>query len=248
MKLLENKVAIVTGASRGIGRSIALGFAQAGAHVAFTYLNSESKALELEKELSTFGVQAKSYRSDASKVAEADALTENVVKDFGKIDVLVNNAGVTRDNLLIRMSEEQWDEVINTNLKSIFALSKGVAKVMMRQRSGSIINISSIVGIIGQAGQANYSASKAGIIGFSKSLADEMGSRSIRCNVIAPGFIQTEMTDALADETQKLYLSRIPMNRFGQADEVAKVALFLASDMSSYVSGQVISVCGALCR
>ncbi|MFM1912476.1 MAG: L-rhamnose 1-dehydrogenase [Bacteroidota bacterium] len=246
MKLFEGKVALVTGASRGIGRSIAIEFAKSGANVAFTYLSSVEKGESLVKELETFGIKAKGYRSDASDYQQAEDLVNQVLADLGQIDVLVNNAGITRDGLLMRMSEEQWDEVIRVNLKSVFNLSKAAMKPMMKARSGSIINLSSIVGVKGNAGQANYAASKAGIIGFSKSMALEVGSRNIRCNVIAPGFIETEMTGELNEATVEEWKKNIPMKRGGEAEEVAKVCLFLGSDMSSYITGQVIQVDGGL--
>jgi 3-oxoacyl-[acyl-carrier protein] reductase len=248
MKLLAGKTALITGASRGIGEGIARKFAEQGANVAFTYARSADKALALAAELSALGVTVKVYKSDAADYAAAEQLTEQVVQDFGRIDVLVNNAGITKDNLLLRMSESEWDTVVDTNLKSVFNLTKQVSRVMLKQRSGSIINLSSIVGMKGQAGQSNYAASKAGIIGFSKSVADELGTRSIRCNVIAPGFIQTDMTDALGETLKAEYLKSIPMKRLGTAEEVANAALFLASDLSSYVSGQVLSVCGGMNR
>lgn len=248
MKLLAGKTALITGASRGIGEGIARKFAEQGANVAFTYARSSEKALALAAELSALGVTVKAYQSDAADYTAAEQLTEQVVQDFGRIDVLVNNAGVTKDNLLLRMSENEWDTVVDTNLKSVFNLTKQVSRIMLKQRSGSIINLSSIVGMKGQAGQSNYAASKAGIIGFSKSVADELGTRSIRCNVIAPGFIQTDMTDALGETLKAEYLKSIPMKRLGTAEEVANAALFLASDLSSYVSGQVLSVCGGMNR
>ncbi len=246
MKLVENQVVLVTGASRGIGKSIAITFAQAGAHVAFTYLSSVEKGQALEKELESFGIKAKGYRSDASKFDQAEELVNQVMADFGQIDVLINNAGITRDGLLMRMSEEQWDEVINVNLKSVFNLTKACIKPMMKAKSGSIINMTSIVGIKGNAGQANYASSKAGIIGFTKSVALELGSRNIRCNAIAPGFIETEMTDELDEATVEEWKKNIPMKRGGDSKEVANVCLFLGSDLSSYVTGQVISVNGGL--
>ncbi len=246
MKLLENKTALITGASRGIGEAIALKFAEAGANIAFTYLSSEARAIALEEKLKSFGVNAKGYKSNAGNYAEAEKLVNDVMADFNALDVVVNNAGITKDNLMLRMSEQDWDDVIAINLKSVFNLTKFAIKPMMKARKGSIINVSSIVGIIGQAGQANYSASKAGIIGFSKSIAKEIGSRNIRCNAIAPGFIETDMTGELSEELKQTYFKSIPLGRFGQGSEVADVALFLASDMSSYVTGQVISVCGAL--
>lgn len=245
-KLLENKVALITGASRGIGNAIARRFAEEGAQVAFTYLSSVEKGLELERELQAMGIKAKGYRSNAAFHTAAIELIDAVVTDFGRIDILVNNAGITRDNLLLRMNEEQWDEVINTNLKSVFNLTKGVLKPMLKQRSGSIINISSVVGVMGNAGQSNYAASKAGVIGFSKSIAQEVGSRSIRCNVIAPGFIATDMTHVLDENTKKTFLEQIPLKRLGEGKEVADAAVFLGSDMSVYITGQTLSVCGGM--
>jgi len=244
--MLENKVALVTGGSRGIGAAICKKFAEHGAQVAFTYQSSEEKAKAVEDELQALGVKAKGYKSDASSFTESQELVKNVIEEFETIDILINNAGITRDNLMLRMTEEQWDEVIHVNLKSIFNLSKAVLRPMLKSRSGSIINLSSIVGITGNAGQANYAASKAGILGFTKSLAKEVGSRNIRCNAVAPGFIATEMTDELTEETKAAYLTNIPLNRFGSGEEVANTCVYLGSDMSSYVSGQVISVCGAL--
>jgi len=246
MKLVENQVVLVTGASRGIGRSIAATFAQAGANVAFTYLSSVEKGQALEKELEAFGIKAKGYRSDASKFDQAEDVVNQVVTDFGKVDILINNAGITRDGLLMRMSEEQWDEVIDVNLKSVFNLTKACIKPMMKAKSGSIINMTSIVGIKGNAGQANYAASKAGIIGFTKSVALELGSRNIRCNAIAPGFIETEMTEELDAATVEDWKKNIPMKRGGDSKEVANVCLFLGSELSTYVTGQVISVNGGL--
>lgn len=248
MKLLTEKVTLVTGASRGIGRAIAELYAKNGANVAFTYLHSEEKAKQIEADLLAFGVKAKAYKSDAGSFAEAEKLIAEVMQDFGKIDVLVNNAGITRDNLLLRMSEQQWDEVIQANLKSVFNLTKCAIKEMLLKRSGSIINLTSVVGISGNAGQANYAASKAGVIGFTKSIAAEIGSRSVRCNAIAPGFIKTDMTDKLNEEQQKALMKTIPLNRLGTATEVAETALFLASDLSTYITGQVISVCGGMSR
>ncbi len=246
--LLRGKTALITGGTRGIGQAIAKRFAAEGCQVAFTFLNSEEAASQLETELSSTGTKAKAYKSNAASYSEAEKLVEDVVKEFGTIDILVNNAGITRDNLLLRMSEEQWDEVISANLKSVFNLTKHVSKIMLRQKSGSIISLTSIIGELGQGGQSNYAASKAGIIGFTKSIADEFGSRSIRCNAIAPGFIETDMTNVLSDELKKSILEKIPMKRMGHAEEVANTALFLASDLSTYVSGQVISVCGAMSR
>lgn len=246
MKLLENKTALITGASRGIGEAIAIKFAESGANIAFTYLSSEAKALALEEKLNAFGIKAKGYKSNAGSYAEAEKLINDVMADFGALDVVINNAGITKDNLMLRMSEQDWDAVIDINLKSVFNITKFAIKPMMKARKGSIINVSSIVGIIGQAGQTNYAASKAGIIGFTKSVAKELGSRNIRCNAIAPGFIETDMTGELPDELKQSYFKSIPLGRFGRTEEVADVALFLASDMSSYVTGQVLSVCGAL--
>ncbi len=247
MKLLAGKVALVTGGSRGIGAAIVTRFAEQGANVAFTFLSSEEKANALAASLSSqHGVVIQAYRSDASSYAEAESLVNDVIRDFGNVDILVNNAGITRDNLMLRMTEEQWDQVINTNLKSIFNLTKHMLRPMLKAKKGSIINISSIVGVTGNAGQANYAASKAGVFGFTKSVAKEVGSRSIRCNAIAPGFIETEMTDALDEKTKEAYFASIPMKRFGKGEEVADVCVFLGSDMSAYMSGQTLSVCGAL--
>lgn len=246
--LLKNKTALITGGSRGIGHALVKRFAAEGCNVAFTYLSSDEKARQLESELAAQGVKAKAYKSDAALYADSEALIDEVVKEFGTIDILVNNAGITRDNLILRMNEQQWDEVIAANLKSVFNLTKHVSKVMLKNKKGSIINLTSIVGVKGQAGQSNYAASKAGIIGFTKSIADEFGSRNIRCNAIAPGFIETDMTGVLPEETRKGILAQVPMKRMGQPDEVAGVAVFLASDLSTYVSGQVVSVCGAMSR
>ncbi|MGQ9847646.1 MAG: 3-oxoacyl-[acyl-carrier-protein] reductase [Bacteroidales bacterium] len=246
MGLLIGKVLVVTGASRGIGRAIALKAAQNGANVAFSDLKADEHLFSLEKELTALGVKAKGYVSDASKHEESQKFIDEVIKDFGKVDVLVNNAGITRDALLMRMSEEQWDMVINVNLKSVFNLTKAVQKYMLKQKYGSIINISSVVGVGGNAGQANYAASKAGIIGFTKSIAKELGSRNIRCNAIAPGFIETDMTKALPQDVIQSWYEKIPMKRGGTPDEVAGVVVFLASDLSSYVTGQCINVCGGM--
>ena len=247
MKLLQDKVALITGGSRGIGASMVSRFAEAGAQVAFTYRSSKEKAEALAAEVAAAnGVTVKAYQSDAASFEAAAELVKAVLEDFGGIDVLVNNAGITRDNLILRMSEEHWDDVMDNNLKSVFNLTKQVVRPMMKKRAGSIINVSSIVGITGNAGQSNYAASKAGIIGFSKSIAKELGSRNVRCNVIAPGFIATDMTDELDEKTREAYLANIPLRRFGEGHEVADACVFLASDMSSYVSGQVLSVCGAL--
>jgi len=246
MKLLKDKNAIITGASRGIGRGIALKFAEQGANVAFTYLSSVEKGLELQIELESYGIKAKGYRSDAADFKAAEELVNAVVADFGAVDVLVNNAGITRDTLLMRMSEQQWDEVINANLKSVFNLTKAITKPMLKQRKGSIINISSVVGIKGNPGQSNYAASKAGIIGFTKSIALELGSRNIRSNAIAPGFIETEMTAALDQKVVEAWRESIPLKRGGTVNDVADTAVFLASEMSNYVTGQVINVCGGM--
>ena len=246
MKLVQGKVALITGASRGIGRAIALKFAEQGASVAFTYLSSVEKGQALEKELEAFGVKAKGYRSDAADFKAADELVNNVVADFGTIDILVNNAGITRDTLLMRMSEQQWDEVMNANLKSVFNLTKAVQRPMLKARKGSIVNMSSVVGLSGNAGQSNYAASKAGVIGFTKSIAQELGSRNIRCNAIAPGFIETEMTAALDEKVIQQWRESIPLKRGGSTDDVANLTLFLGSDMSAYITGQCINVCGGM--
>lgn len=246
MKLLENKVALITGASRGIGEAIAKKFAEHGAHVAFTYLSSEERAKSLEEHLSGFGVRAKAYRSDAGQSAAAEALAADVIKEFGTIDICVNNAGVSRDNLLLRLTPEQWDEVMAANLKSVYNLTRQVIRPMMKARKGSIINMSSVVGIMGNAGQSAYAASKAGIIGFTKSISQELGSRNIRCNAIAPGFIETDMTHYLKDGGGEQWFSQIPLGRFGKPEEIADVALFLASDMSGYVTGQVLAADGGM--
>lgn len=246
MRLLENKTALVTGATRGIGKGIALAFAKQGANVAFTYVSSEEKAKALEVELESLGVKAKGYKSDAADFKAADELVTSVVADFGTIDVLVNNAGITRDTLLMRMSEQQWDEVMNANLKSVFNLTKAVQRPMLKAKKGSIINMSSVVGIKGNAGQSNYSASKAGIIGFTKSIALELGSRNIRSNAVAPGFIETEMTGALDEKVIQQWRDGIPLKRGGSAEDVANLCVFLASDMSSYITGQCVNVCGGM--
>ncbi|GAB4249576.1 MAG: 3-oxoacyl-[acyl-carrier-protein] reductase [Vicingaceae bacterium] len=246
MKLLEGKVAVITGATRGIGKGIAEVFAKHGADIAFTYVSSDEKAKAVEEELKSMGVKAKAYKSDAAKLDEAEKFINAVVEEFGRIDAIVNNAGITRDGLLMRMSEQNWDDVINTNLKSVFNITKSALKTLLKQRSGSIINMSSVVGIEGNAGQSNYAASKAGIIGFTKSVAQELGSRNIRSNAIAPGFIATEMTAELNEETINQWLKDIPLNRPGTPEDVANAALFLASDLSSYVNGQVLNVCGGL--
>ena len=246
MKLLEGKVALVTGATRGIGRAIALKFAEQGANVAFTYLSSAAAAESLVAEIEALGVRATGFASNAADFADAHEVVEKVVVEFGQIDILVNNAGQTKDGLMLRMSEEQWDSIINTNLKSAFNFTHAVLPLMARKRAGSIINMSSVVGTNGNAGQCNYAASKAGLIGLTKSIAKEMGARGIRCNSIAPGFIQTDMTDKLNDDIKAKLVADISLGRMGTADEVANVALFLASDMSSYISGEVIKVAGCM--
>ena len=246
MKDLQNKVVLVTGATRGIGRAIAIEFSKNGAQVAFTYVSSDDKAKALEAELQAFGVKAQAYKSDAGDFKAADELVNSVVAAFGTIDVLVNNAGITRDTLLMRMSEAQWDEVMNANLKSVFNLTKAVQRPMLKARKGSIINMSSVVGVKGNAGQSNYAASKAGIIGFSKSVALELGSRNIRCNAVAPGFIETEMTAALDEKMIQQWREGIPLKRGGTPEDVANLTLFLASDASAYITGQCINVCGGM--
>jgi len=244
--LLKGKVAIITGASRGIGKAIAQSFIAQGAIVAFTYRSSEEKAKELEKELTSNGGVAKGFKSDASKMDETELLIKEVLEEYNAIDIVVNNAGITNDTLLMRMSEEQWDSVINVNLKSCFNLTKSVLRTMLKARSGSIINISSVVGVQGNAGQANYAASKAGILGFTKSVALELGSRNIRCNAIAPGFIETEMTSKLDEKTVQGWRDAIPLKRGGTPEDVANACIFLASDLSSYVTGQTLNVCGGM--
>lgn len=246
MKLLEGKVAIITGATRGIGKGVAEVFAKNGADIAFTYVSSDEQAKKVEEELKQYGVKAKAYKSDASIYSQAEKFIEEVVADFGKIDAIVNNAGITRDGLLMRMTEENWDDVMNVNLKSVFNITKCALKTLLKQRFGSIINMSSVVGIEGNAGQSNYAASKAGIIGFTKSVAQEIGSRNIRSNAIAPGFIETEMTAQLDESIMKGWIEDIPMKRAGTPEDVANAALFLASDLSAYVNGQVLNVCGGM--
>jgi 3-oxoacyl-[acyl-carrier protein] reductase len=250
MKLLENKVAIVTGAARGIGEAIALKLAEHGAHIAFTYVSDSSaeKAQALKQKIEGLGVKAAAYQSNAGDFAAGESFVNNVMKDFGTVDVCVNNAGISKDNLLLRMTPEQWDDVMTTNLKSVFNITKQVIRPMMKAKKGSIINMSSIIGIRGNAGQSSYAASKAGIIGFTKSIAAELGSRNVRCNAIAPGFIETDMTHYLKgnEDASKAFLEKIPLGRFGSGEEVANTTLFLASDMSSYITGQVISTCGGL--
>jgi len=246
MKLLEGKVAIITGASRGIGSGIAKVFAQHGANIAFTYSASAESALVLENELNALGIKAKGYKSNAADFNEAQKLVEDVLVEFGNVDILINNAGVTKDNLLMRMSEEDFDKVIEINLKSVFNMTKAVQKIMLKNRKGSIVNMSSVVGVKGNAGQSNYAASKAGMIGFTKSIALELGSRNIRCNAIAPGFIETEMTAKLNEDVVQGWRDSIPLKRGGTPDDVANACLFFASDMSTYVSGQVMNVCGGM--
>jgi 3-oxoacyl-[acyl-carrier protein] reductase len=249
MKLLEGKTAIVTGAARGIGEGVAIKLAEHGANIAFTYVSESSaeKAKALEEKLTSFGVKAKAYRSNAGDFAECETFVNDVVKEFGSIDVCVNNAGISKDNLLLRMTPDQWDDVMNINLKSVFNMTKQVIRPMMKAKSGSIINMSSVIGLMGNAGQSSYAASKAGILGFTKSVAKELGSRNIRCNAIAPGFVETDMTGYLKEgEQADKYKSGIPLGRFGTTEDIANVTLFLASDMSSYVTGQVLSVDGGL--
>lgn len=246
MKLLEGKTAIITGASRGIGKGIAQIFAEHGANVAFTYSSSSESAMALQDELNNLGVKAKAYQSDAANFSDAQKLAEEILAEFGSIDILINNAGITKDNLLMRMGEEDFDKVIEVNLKSVFNMTKAVQRTMLKQRKGSIINMSSVVGVKGNAGQANYAASKAGIIGFSKSVALELGSRNIRCNVIAPGFIETEMTAKLDENTIKGWRDAIPLKRGGTPEDIANVCVFLASDLSAYVTGQTIHVDGGM--
>jgi 3-oxoacyl-[acyl-carrier protein] reductase len=246
MTLLEGKTALITGASRGIGKAIAIAFAKQGANIAFSDLNRDGNMEGVEKELQAIGVKAKGYASDASSLKDSEKLVEDVLAEFGRLDILVNNAGITRDGLLMRMEEKDWDIIMAVNLKSVFNLTKAVQRTMLKQRSGSIINMSSVVGVDGNAGQSNYSASKAGIIGFTKSIAKELGSRNIRCNAIAPGFIETEMTAALDEDVRKDWISGIPLRRGGTPEDVADVCIFLGSELSSYVTGQVISVCGGM--
>ena len=246
MKLLEGKVALITGGARGIGKSLALRFAAEGASVAVSDLKYDEQMQQTESEIQAFGVKAKGYASNASSLQDSEKLAEDVINDFGRIDILINNAGITRDNLLMRLTEQDWDLVMAVNLKSVFNLTKAVQRIMIKQRVGSIINMSSVVGVNGNAGQSNYSASKAGMIGFTKSIAQELGSRNIRCNAIAPGFIETEMTHKLPEDVRKQWISEIPLRRSGKPEDVADVAVFLASELLSYVTGQVISVCGGM--
>jgi len=246
MRLLEGKTAVITGGSRGIGKGIALRFAAAGANIAITNIMDNDEFQATVSEIAALGVKAKGYVSDASVFADAENVIDEIVRDFGTVDILVNNAGITRDTLLMRMTEEQWDQVLTVNLKSVFNLTKAAIRPMMKQKSGSIVNMSSVVGVNGNAGQANYSASKAGIIGFTKSVAKELGSRNVRCNAIAPGFILTEMTSKLPEDVKSDWISKIPLRRGGLPEDVANVAVFLASDLSSYVTGQTIHVCGGM--
>lgn len=246
MKLLEGKVAIITGAARGIGKAIAIKLASEGANIAFTDLNIDDNAKATEKEINALGVKGKAYASNAANFDETHSVIEQIIKDFGRIDILVNNAGITKDGLMMRMSESQWDAVIGVNLKSAFNFIHACTPIMMKQKAGSIINMSSVVGVSGNGGQSNYSASKAGMIGLAKSIAKELGSRGIRANAIAPGFIETEMTHQLPEDVRKEWYKTIPLQRGGTPDDVANVTLFLASDLSSYVSGQVIHVCGGM--
>ena len=246
MKLLEGKTALITGAARGIGKAIALKFASEGCNIAFTDLNIDDNALKTQSEIESYGVKAKGYASNAANYEETHKVVEEIAKEFGRIDILVNNAGITKDGLMMRMSEAQWDAVLNVNLKSAFNFIHAVTPIMMKQRNGSIINMSSVVGVSGNAGQCNYSASKAGMIGLAKSIAKEVGSRGIRANCIAPGFIITDMTNALSEEVKEQWAKQIPLRRGGTPEDVANVATFLASDLSSYVSGQVIHCCGGM--
>ena len=246
MKLLKGKTAIVTGATRGIGKGVALKLAEQGANLAFTYVSSSEKAFALENELQAFGIKAKAYKSDASLMKDTEELIKDVLDNFETIDILVNNAGITKDNLLMRMSEEDFDRVLEVNLKSIFNMTKSVQKTMLKQRSGSIVNMTSVVGVKGNAGQSNYAASKAGVIGFTKSIALELGSRNIRCNAIAPGFIETEMTENLGEEVIKSWRNSIPLKRGGTPEDIANTTLFLASDLSAYITGQTLHVCGGM--
>ena len=246
MGLLDGKIALITGGSRGIGAAIVKRYIAEGAKVAFTYHSSSAKSDALVTELSNGDHNIKAYQSDASSFEQAEALVKKVIEDFGQIDIVINNAGITRDNLMLRMSEQHWDEVMTTNLKSVFNLTKHIMRPMLKARAGSIINMSSVVGDFGNAGQANYAASKAGIFGFTKSIAKEVGSRGIRCNAIAPGFIATEMTDELDEKTKETFLAGIPLKRWGEASEVADACVFLGSDLSKYISGQTLSVCGGL--
>lgn len=246
MSLLQGKVALITGGSRGIGEAIVMKYAQEGADIAFTYVSSEEKAKEVATKAEALGVKVIAIKSDAADYNQAESLVNEVVEKLGRLDILINNAGITKDTLMLRMTEEQWDQVIHVNLKSVFNLTKHALRPMMKQKAGSIINMSSVVGVFGNAGQANYAASKAGIIGFSKSIAKEVGSRNIRCNAIAPGFIETDMTQTLTDEQKKAYTDNIPLKRLGTGEDIANACVYLGSDMATYVTGQVLSVCGGL--
>ncbi len=246
MKLLEGKVALITGAARGIGKSLAIRFAQQGASIAITDLHDDETMQATVAEIASHGVEVKAYASNAASFTDSEKLAQEVFSSFGRIDILINNAGITKDNLLMRMTEADWDAVMAVNLKSVFNLTKAVQRIMLKQKSGSIINMSSVVGVNGNAGQSNYAASKAGMIGFTKSIAQELGSRSVRCNAIAPGFIETEMTARLSEEVKQDWIKTIPLRRSGKPEDVADVAVFLASDLSLYVTGQVISVCGGM--
>ncbi len=246
MKLLDGKVTLITGGARGIGKALAIRFAEEGSLIAISDLRDDEQMQATVDEIAALGVKVKGYASNAASYEDSELLAETVIKDFGRIDVLINNAGITRDNLLMRMSEEDWDAVLSVNLKSVFNLTKAVQRTMLKQKSGSIINMSSVVGVNGNAGQSNYAASKAGMIGFTKSIAQELGSRSVRCNAIAPGFIETEMTHKLPDDVRQQWVSTIPLRRSGKPEDVANVAVFLASELSQYVTGQVISVCGGM--
>ncbi len=246
MGLLTGKIALITGGSRGIGKSLVEHYVREGAQVAFTYRSSSAAAEQIISDLSDSGSTVKAYQSDASDYEASEQLIKDVLADFGKIDILINNAGITKDTLMLRMNEEQWDQVINVNLKSVFNLTKHVLRSMLKNRAGSIINMSSVVGVFGNAGQANYAASKAGILGFTKSIAKEVGSRGIRCNAVAPGFIATDMTDELDDATKQAYIDSIPLKRLGEGDDISNACVYLGSDMSTYVTGQVLSVCGGM--
>ncbi len=246
MSLLKGKVALISGGSRGIGEAIVMKYAEEGADIAFTYVSSAEKANAIAVKAAAYGVKAIAIQSDAANFNQAEALINEVIEKLGRLDILINNAGITRDTLMLRMTEEQWDQVMEVNLKSVFNLTKHALKPMMKQKAGSIINMSSVVGVFGNAGQANYAASKAGIIGFSKSIAKEVGSRNIRCNAIAPGFIETDMTHALTDDQKKAYTDSIPLKRLGRGDDIANACVYLGSDLSTYITGQVISICGGL--
>lgn len=246
MSLLQGKVALITGGSRGIGEAIVMKYAQEGADIAFTFVSSEEKAKEVASKAEALGVKVIAIKSDAADYNQAESLVNEVIEKLGRLDILINNAGITKDTLMLRMTEEQWDQVIHVNLKSVFNLTKHALRPMMKQKAGSIINMSSVVGVFGNAGQANYAASKAGIIGFSKSIAKEVGSRNIRCNAIAPGFIETDMTQTLSDEQKKAYTDNIPLKRLGTGEDIANACVYLGSDMGAYVTGQVLSVCGGL--